>query len=174
MFDSQPHTRGQRLRLLILPLIAALTWTTVAAEPAFARHLRSRAFSIVDDKNPLADDAPDTFTCTAANETSDYVCQNTAKNFSRPLTTQVEGPVGLLAANYDTDEKTKLFSPTSFDCHYTGKPGQARLAGKFSCKGGGQKFTLRDIAYVNPKVDSTVNREVIYGLPCAPCHRKKK
>jgi len=156
-------------------LIVALTWTTVAAEPAFARHFRSRAFSIVDDKNPLADDVPDTFTCTAANDTSDYACQNTAKNFSRSLTAQDGGTVGLLAANYDTDEKkTKLFSPTSFDCHYTGKPGQARLPGKFSCKGGGQNFTLRDIAYVNPKIDSTVNSEVIYGLPCAPCYRKKK
>jgi hypothetical protein len=147
-------------------LIAALAWTTVVAEPAFARHLRSRAYSIVNDNESLKG-APDKFTCTAAGETADYVCQNTAQGFAEPLTEQNDGR-GLLAANYSTDEKkTKLLSPTSFTCRFTGKAEEPRLPRKFSCDGSGQKFTLRDIAYVHPEGDDNVT----YGLPCKPCYR---
>jgi hypothetical protein len=163
VYYTQSLTLGRGLRLLILPLVAALVWTTVTAEPASARHTRSRAFSIVDDTQPLVG-VPDRFTCSVVR--SDYVCRNRDQGFRQPLITEDNGSAGLLSQNYGVNEEgTKLFSPDSFGCSYTGGPAGTRLPGEFSCQAGSRKFTLKDIAYAQDENDPNI----VYGLPCSPC-----
>jgi hypothetical protein len=165
MSGSPSSTPGRRLRLLILPLVAALAWTTVTAEPAFARHLRSRAFSIVDDTVPLVG-VPDRIECFDTG--SNYRCENTQQHFQQMLITKANDPPGMLVQNYGADERrTKLIDPKKFSCSRTSGAAGQRLAGEWSCRAGGARFTLRDIAYVQDKNDPSVES----ALPCVPCVR---
>jgi hypothetical protein len=158
-------TLGRCLRLLILPLVAALVWTTVVAEPALARHNRSRPFSIVDDTQPLVG-VPDRIRCSNDRAISDYVCVNDDVGFRQPLISRVNQPPGMLTQNYGVDENaTKLISPDSFRCTRSSGAGGAGLPGEWSCRAGNTRFTLKDIAYAQDENDPSIE----YGLPCVPC-----
>jgi hypothetical protein len=158
---------GRRLRLLILPLVAALVWTIVVVEPASARHLRSRAFSIVDDTQPLVG-VPDRIRCSVNGPTADYVCENNDIGFRQSLISRSNEPPGILTQNYGVDENaTKVISPGSFRC--TRSAGGTGLPGEWKCRAGDARFTLRDIAYAQDRDDPSIE----YGLPCIPCVKQQ-
>ncbi|MGY1640608.1 hypothetical protein ACI782_05670 [Geodermatophilus sp. SYSU D00703] len=163
---------GRRSSLFTLSLAAMLVWTGAIADPAFAIHNRSRAFSIVAD-GPDEVPAPDTFTCRFVETENgvpvlDYRCTSSDGAFNELLTEQ--GSVGLIGAGATADgDLTKLRSPSEFTCTHNG--GGSRLPRDFDCDPNrGRNFTLADFAYVHPvKDDGTQDENVTYALPCRPC-----
>lgn len=169
MSHQRAFTHGRRSRVFGIALIAALVWTAVVADPASARHNRSRPFSIV-----LADravpGAPDSFTCRFIEEENDvpvfdYRCSDDA-GFQALLIgpDKSDEDAALLVTNATADPETKVISPGRFTCSHRG--GTSRLPADFECEDDRDRdFTLRDFAYVTDKKDPGL----VYALPCRPC-----
>jgi hypothetical protein len=157
-------------RIVVLVIAAALGWTVVAAEPAFARHNRARPFSIASNEVFSPENVPPKiFTCRWINYESgklvhDYGCGR--GNFSRLLegTTSGSGD-GLLSQGDTADKKTPVMSPTTFTCKLRGDvPRAQRRPSDYSCTTtGGTKFRLSGVAFVW----DVKNRSLEYALPCA-------
>ena len=175
MLSKQRFTPGKRSSLFAVSLAATLVWTQAIADPAFAIHNKSRAFSIVAADRTVPG-APDSFTCRfIENENGkqvyDYRCRNRDKGFTRLLLgpTKKDEDEALLIRNADADpEKTKVRSPGQFTCKHDG--GSSRFPGDFACKDDkGRKFTLAEFAYVNHLNKHGKEDGLIYALPCRPC-----
>jgi hypothetical protein len=178
MLSQKRFTPGKRSSLFAVSLAATLVWTQAIADPAFAIHNKSRAFSIVA-ANRTVPGAPDSFTCRfIENENGvavyDYRCRNRDKGFTRLLLgpTKEDEDEALLIRNADADkDRTKVFSPGRFTCKHDG--GSSRLPGDFACKDDrGRNFTLAEFAYVNHVNEQGVEDELVYALPCRPCVEK--
>jgi len=177
MLHRRP-TRGRGFLLFGLGLVAALVWTVVIADPAFAIHKRSRAFSIVNQELEVPK-APNLFTCRLVESMGghDYRCANKAADFQQLLmgtrsASQDAGPDALVAGDSTADDvRTKLLSPARFTCRH--RAGPSRGPRDFRCTDDrGRRFTLGDFAYVHPIVNGEPDPDVTYALPCRPCVAK--
>jgi hypothetical protein len=170
--------RGRSTSIFALSLAAMLVWTGAIADPAFAIHNRSRAFSIVNPERPVPG-APDVFTCRFIEtrnrvQVYDYRCRNRDVGFEQWIMGpgKTEGDDALLVRNAGAEgDQTKLISPSRFTCNHRAGAGTSRLPRDFDCTDDeGRTFTLQDFAYSNPVDDEgNVDGSLTYVLPCRPC-----
>jgi hypothetical protein len=177
MLSQKRFTPGQRSSLFAVSLAATLVWTQAIADPAFALHNKSRAFSIVAADRTVPG-APDSFTCRfIENENGvavyDYRCRNRDEGFERlligPNKSDEDEALLVTAASADAEE-TEVRSPGRFRCQHDGGP--SRLPADFGCTDNtGRDFTLAEFAYVRHVNEQGVEDDppLVYALPCRPC-----
>jgi hypothetical protein len=159
-----------RFRIFILGLVAALSWTAVAAEPAEARHARGRPFSIASSEPAFFNqNTPKVFTCYWVHgrnaSVHDYRCER--RSFSAMLVGSEDASIddgSILMTGGDANEKTPVVSPPSFKCERGNVAMGNRRPSDYSCTTNtGKRFKLSDVAFVRDEK----NEQLVYALPCA-------